>query len=116
MREQGYNPRELYERNPDLHHIIDFFKSDFLNLEEPTLYQPIYDALIDHGDRYFLLADFRDYVEAQQTVDETYRDPDRWARMCIMNIANMGAFSSDRTIRQYAEEIWGAEPGPSERA
>ena len=116
LRAQGYNPRALYEQDPDLRHIVDFFQGDFLNLEEPTLYQPIFDALIHRGDYYCLLADFRDYVETQRAVDEAYQDPDRWARMCVMNIANMGVFSSDRTIREYAGQIWGAEPCPIEMA
>ena len=71
---------------------------------------PIWDALLTNGDWYYHLADFHSYVECQQRVDQAYRDKDRWARMCIMNIANMGRFSSDRAIHEYAEEIWHIKP------
>jgi starch phosphorylase len=109
-----YRPAEIYHRYPEIKRILDYFRSDFLNLEQPHLYHPIWDALQTHGDRYFHLADFHAYVECQQRVDQAYRDPARWARMCVMNIAFSGKFSSDRTIREYAGDIWKVGPCPIE--
>ena len=70
----------------------------------------IFDALVNWGDHYLLLADYASYVETQEKVDALYRDPDAWTRMAILNVAGMGAFSSDRTIAQYAHEIWHTRP------
>ena len=114
QRSGSYNPWDYYNNDPELRRILDLINSDFVNLDQPHLYRPLFDALLHHGDRYLCLADFRAYVEAQEAVDAAYRDPARWARMCIMNIANSGRFSSDRTIRQYAEEIWDVKPCPVE--
>ena len=107
-----YDPWTYYKDNPDIRRIMDMFNSDFFNLEEATLYKPLWDALLTNGDRYFHHADFVSYVAAQDQVDEAYRDTNRWARMCVMNIANSGMFSSDRTIQQYAKDIWNVSPCP----
>ncbi|HZT56866.1 MAG TPA: glycogen/starch/alpha-glucan phosphorylase, partial [Burkholderiaceae bacterium] len=72
--------------------------------------QPIVQALLDHGDHYLLLADYESYVATQLKVDALYRDPGQWAERAIANVAGMGMFSSDRTIREYAREIWGIAP------
>jgi len=110
--EKKYDPRQAYHENPDIRRVMDLVKSDFLNLEQPELYKPLWTSLLEKGDPYFHLADFPSYVEAQDAVDEAYRDSARWAAMCVRNIAGCGKFSSDRTIREYAEEIWGVEPCP----
>jgi len=107
-----YDPWAYYNENPDIRRIMDLINSEFFNLDEVDLYKPLWDALLTHGDRYFHHADFASYLDAQGRVDEVYRDEDRWARMCIMNIANSGKFSSDRTIQQYADDIWGVTPCP----
>ncbi len=108
----AYNPWDVYNQNADIKRVLDYINSGFFNLDEPNLYKPIWDSLLTWGDCYFHLADFHDYVECQKKVDHTYRDFDRWTRMGIMNIANMGRFSSDRAIREYADQVWGVKPCP----
>ena len=75
----------------------------------PGLFQPLVDSLLG-SDRYFVLADYAPYIACQERVADAYRDPAGWTRRSILNVARMGRFSSDRTIRQYAEEIWGITP------
>ena len=113
MQQAGsYNPWHFYHDDPDIRRVVDLVHSDFINLEQPDLYTPIWNALLRYGDRYFHLADFQSYVEAQTRVDAAYRDPSMWTRMCIHNIAQSGKFSSDRTISEYARDIWGITPCP----
>ncbi len=104
-RSGSYNPWQYYESDSELRRVIDLLAGTDLS-NTGTNYRPIYDALMTHGDRFFHLADFRSYVDTQEAVDAAYRDRDRWTRMAIANIAGSGRFSSDRTIRAYAEEIW----------
>ncbi len=106
----AYNPMDYYHQYPEIQRILNSIREGFFNLEQPELYRPIWDDLLMQGDVYFHLADFQSYIETQKKVDATYRDTDRWTRMCILNVANMGKFSSDRTIREYAKEIWHLEP------
>jgi len=84
--------------------------SGFFSPEEPSLFQPIFDALTHENDYYMLLADYADYVLCQKHVDDLYRRPEEWTRKAILNVANMGKFSSDRTILEYATEIWDLKP------
>ncbi|MEI6149356.1 MAG: glycogen/starch/alpha-glucan phosphorylase [bacterium] len=112
LRLAGYNPWDHYHDDPSIRHILDCLSGDFLNLEQPGLYRPIREALLEHGDYYLHLADFHSYLETQRRVDETYGNRDQWDRMCLMNIAHMGKFSSDRTILEYANEIWHIKPCP----
>jgi starch phosphorylase len=109
MKSKGYRPGEWIERSAELKGVIDLIASGFFSPEEPDLHQPIVQALTKE-DAYLLCADFDAYVACQDQVDAAYRDEDRWARMAIVNIAKSGKFSSDRTIREYAREIWGAAP------
>ena len=113
-RSGAYNPRAFYESDPDLRRVLDFLEGSFLDVEQPDLFLPLRRSLLDHGDPYFLLADFRAYIAAQEEVDRVYRDPDRWTQMCALNIAGMGPFSSDRAIRDYVREVWGIQPCPVE--
>ena len=78
--------------------------------EEPKRYSSLFDSLVNLGDHYQLLADYRSYVDTQDKVDEVYLNQDDWTRRAILNIANMGYFSSDRTIQEYADEIWNIKP------
>jgi starch phosphorylase len=110
VRQQGYQPIGYYEGNPELREVIDMIGSGFFSPEEPARYRPIVDNLLRHGDYYLLLADYASYLAAQQHVDAVYRDRRAWLRMAILNVAHMGKFSSDRSVMQYAKEIWDAKP------
>lgn len=109
LRAHGYNPREYYERNADLKLALDQIRDDFFSPGEPGRYHGIFDALVNWGDHYLLLADFDAYAAAQERVDALYREPDAWTRKAILNVANMGMFSSDRAIAEYARDIWGTQ-------
>jgi starch phosphorylase len=106
----GYNPWDWYHGNAELRQTLDMIRDGYFNMEEPRRFQPLFDALTQHGDRFFLLADYAAYVECQEKVDALYRDPDAWAKKAILNVARMGKFSSDRSIREYAEKIWDVRP------
>jgi starch phosphorylase len=84
--------------------------SGYFSPEEPTRFKPIVDNLLEHGDHYLLLADYASYIEAQRAVEMAYQDQENWLRKAILNVANMGKFSSDRTILQYAQQIWHTKP------
>jgi starch phosphorylase len=103
---RGYDPRGYVAASPELKGVIDLLASGFFNPESPDLYAPIVSTLLG-DDSYLLCADFDAYVACQDRVAAAYLDQDAWVRMAILNIARSGKFSSDRAIRQYAEEIWG---------
>jgi starch phosphorylase len=103
----GYQPLRIYESNPKLRAVLDAIAGGRFSPEEPDRYRNIVDALLWGGDRYKLLADYDSYVAAQERVDALYRRRDEWQRHAILNVAGMGPFSSDRSIRTYAREIWG---------
>ena len=105
-----YNPWEIYNNDEDIRRAIDLIKNDFFSMNEPGIFQPIVAALLEEGDYYMHLADLRSYIDAQARVDQAYRDADSWTRMAAINIARTGKFSSDRTIDQYAKEIWNVDP------
>jgi starch phosphorylase len=105
----GYNPRQLYETDPRIKEVIDLIAGDAFNPTEPGIYRPLVDALLG-SDHYLLLADFEAYRRAHQAVDATYSDRKTWMRKVLLNIAGMGRFSSDRTIQEYASQIWGVAP------
>ncbi len=107
----GYRPRDYYEGNPEIKAVLDLIASGFFEPEHPESFRPLVQSLLDH-DPYLLLADYQSYSDCQARVSEAFLDPDKWARMAILNIAKMGKFSSDRTIGQYASEIWGTKPVP----
>ncbi|STD50593.1 Maltodextrin phosphorylase [Edwardsiella tarda] len=110
LRRNGYNPRDYYERDPELNQALTQIASGLFSPEEPRRYASLFDSLINFGDYYQLLADYRSYVDTQDRVDEEYAHPDEWTRKTLQNIANMGYFSSDRTIQEYADEIWHIKP------
>ena len=114
LRRSGYNPWDIYNSNPDIRCVLDAIHDNFFNLDQPGLYQPIWDTLLTHGDNYLVLDEFPAYVAKQAEIAKVYEDPLRWSRMCLMNIANSGKFSTDRTIAEYAREIWHITPCPVE--
>ncbi|MFC1707322.1 glycogen/starch/alpha-glucan phosphorylase [Planctomycetota bacterium] len=109
LRRSGYNPRDFIERSEDLRAVLDMIASGMFSPGEPDRFNGVVDQLYNH-DPYMVCADFDSYVACQAHVSRVYRDPEEWTRRAIRNIGNMGKFSSDRTIREYAEEIWRAEP------
>jgi starch phosphorylase len=111
LRAEGYRPREVYETDPVLHDVIDALADGTFSRGDASLFRPLVDSLLGE-DPWLLLADFRSYVECQAEVERAYLDPERWARMSILNTARMGFFSSDRSIADYCREVWRVEPVP----
>jgi starch phosphorylase len=109
-RAAGYQPMRHYESDPVLKAVIDAIAGGTFSPEEPGRYRALVDSLLWGGDHYMLLADFAGYLEAQARVDALYRDPEAWAAKAIANVAGMGFFSSDRTIAEYAREVWRIQP------
>ncbi len=105
VKELGYDPRVHYEENVQLRDVIDALLRGDFSPDEPDRYRPLIESLL-YNDNYMLLADFASYMHAQDQVDRLYRDPAAWAEKAVRNIAAMGRFSSDRTIREYVEQIW----------
>ncbi|HMX55106.1 MAG TPA: glycogen/starch/alpha-glucan phosphorylase [Leptospiraceae bacterium] len=106
MRATGYRSRDYYERDPELKAALDMIGSGAFSPEQRDLFLPIVQGLLDRGDRFFVLADYRSYITAQESVGMLYRDLDAWGRKSVLNVAKMGKFSSDRSVREYAEKIW----------
>jgi starch phosphorylase len=112
LRKRGYDPWEVYRNDRRLKGVLDAVASGVFSPSEPGLFRPVVDSLLNGGDPYLVLADFASYCHAQEEVEQAYRDPERWTRMAIRNVARAGKFSSDRTIREYAQEIWRIRPVP----
>ena len=110
LRAAGYQPMRLYEADPQLKAVLDSIAAGAFSADEPARYRGLIDSLLWGGDHYLLLADYAAYVAAQGRVDALYRKPDAWARKAIANVAGMGPFSADRTIREYAAQIWHVKP------
>ena len=111
-RAAGYSPWDLYRQDEELRAVVDWLGSDYFTPGEHDAFGPVHGSLMHGGDPYMVLADFRSYADAQARVDRAYRDQANWARMAIINTARMGKFSSDRTIREYAKDIWNLAPVP----
>jgi starch phosphorylase len=109
LRKRGYNPRHLLETDPRIKEVIELIAGDYFNPTERGIYRPIVDSLLG-SDHYLLLADFEHYRQAHLRVDAAYSDRLGWLRKALFNIASMGRFSSDRTIRDYVRDIWHLEP------
>jgi starch phosphorylase len=107
-----YNPRWHYEHEPETRTALNFIFNDYFSRNEPGVFAPLHDALLTDGDRYRHLADLTSYLEADQRLRDLYADPDAWVRKAILNVAGSGKFSSDRTIAEYATQIWEVKPCP----
>ncbi len=107
-----YSPWWHYHNEPETRAALDLIRADHFNPDEPGIFQPIWDLLLPEGDYYMHLADLSAYAAAQARIDALYRDPESWTRKAIVNVARSGKFSSDRTIAEYAAEIWHAAPCP----
>ena len=108
----SYNPQWYYDNEPETRAVLDLIFSYLFSRYEPGVFTPIRDALLTHGDFYMHLADLGSYLDADQRVRELYADPHAWARKAILNVAGSGKFSSDRTIAEYAADIWKVESCP----
>lgn len=106
LRRSGYDPTVYYHSNAELKRALDQIRDGYFSPEDKHLFQPILNALLNEGDYFMVLADYEAYVREQEKVEKLYRDQDEWNRKAIINVANVGKFSSDRTIRDYNEEIW----------
>jgi starch phosphorylase len=106
MRAHGYRPWDFYNGNDSLKRAVDMIGTGFFNPDDATRYKPVYDTLLSQGDHYFLMADFQSYLDTQDRVAKDYGRPREWSRRAIVNVANMGSFSSDRSIHAYARDIW----------
>jgi len=105
----GYRPESYADADPELRAVLDLMASGSFSPSDPGLFLPLVNSLLYH-DPFTLMADYRSYVDCQERVSAAYRDPDAWARMSILNVARMGRFSSDRSIREYCENIWNVRP------
>ncbi len=101
----GYRGRNVYESNPDVREVLDLISSGFFSPEDKSIFKPLVDGLLD-DDRYMVLEDFEGYRKAQTDIARTYQQPEKWWRSAILNVARTGWFSSDRTIKEYANDIW----------
>lgn len=109
LKAQGYNPYHYYQGDPELQRAIDYIGGGYFSDGDREVFKPVVDSLL-YKDEYLVLADYADYIRCQEEAAEVYRDRDRWTRMSILNAARTGFFSSDRTMRQYCEDIWKLQP------
>ena len=107
-----YNPQWHYEHEPETREALNLIFSDYLSRNEPDVFAPLRDVLLTNGDHYMHLADLKSYLEADEQLRALYADPDEWARKAILNVAGSGKFSSDRTVAEYAADIWNVQPCP----
>ncbi len=106
LRAKGYNPWDIYNKTEELRQALDMIAGGYFSPDTPHRFKPIFDALTGYGDHFLLLADYVSYIVCQERVDALYHDHEEWGRRAILNVAGMGRFSSDRTIREYAETVW----------
>lgn len=111
LRNTGYNPMDYYHGNAELRRVIELIQAGFFSRGDGDLFRPLIDGLLHH-DPYMVFADFKAYVDCQTRVDKAYADKAHWTRMSILNTARSGMFSSDRTIREYSNDIWHIDPVP----
>jgi starch phosphorylase len=115
LKASGYNPRDCYAADEELRRVLDQISAGIFSRGDGSLFEPLVDALLK-WDEYLVLADYRSYIDCQDKVGQLYRDQGPWTRAAILNVARMGKFSSDRSIREYCEKIWHAQSVPIELA
>ena len=108
---RDYNPMDIFNRDPDIRKVLMQLVNGYYSPDQPELFRDLYNSLLNTqctavADTYFVLADFKSYAETQKRIGEAYADEKKWAAMAIKNVAAVGKFSSDRTIEEYAKEIW----------
>lgn len=108
-RSKSYRPRDLYDGDPRVRRMVQAFASDLFCPGEPDLFHWVSETILDPHDEYFHLADLPTYLEAHERAAEAFKDPGRWTRMAILNVARIGRFSSDRAVLEYARDIWQLE-------
>jgi starch phosphorylase len=113
LKRSGYHPWDYYSANSELREAIDQIAAGYFSPGDPGLFRPITDELL-RRDEYLLLADYQSYLDCQEQIGHAYQDPDYWTRMSILNVARISKFSSDRTIREYCQDIWQVKPVPIE--
>ena len=111
----GYNPKDYYYKDAEIKAVLDWLETDYFTPGKPGALVSIKQSLLDMGDPYLVLADFRAYSDAQIEVDKAYRDKERWAEMVIINTAMMGKFTSDRSIQDYVDRVWNLDACPVSR-
>jgi len=109
-RANGYNPWHYYDNNTELKTVLDMINTGYFSPDDPNRYKSLFDSLTYHGDAYLLLADYASYVNCQDDVSSLYNNTRQWNRHAILNFANMGKFSTDRTIDEYASNVWRIKP------
>lgn len=107
-----YNPRWHYENEPETRQALDMIQSNTLSRNEPDVFAPLYHMLMRPGEMYMHLADLKSYLDTDKKLCELYSNPNEWAYKAILNVAASGKFSSDRTIAEYASDIWNVKPCP----
>lgn len=110
LKAKGYNPQNYYNKNSELKAVLDIILDGEFSPNNKDAFKPIFDSLVYYGDTYLLLADYADYIKTQEKVSELYKDQEEWTKKTILNSARMGYFSSDRTVMEYANEIWKIDP------
>ena len=105
LKNNGYDPRDYYQKDLELKRVIDMLATDYFNRSEPGIFRSVVDSLIN-VDYYCLFPDYRPYIETQEKVSDLYKDLDKWTQKSILNVARMGKFSSDRSVQEYAKNIW----------
>ena len=110
FKRQGYDPWSYYQSDDELKTVLDMIREGAFCPKEPDLFKPIVRSLLEDGDRFLVLAEYRSYLECQELIGREYLNRETWTVKSILNAANMGRFSSDNTIRQYAEDIWNVKP------
>jgi len=110
LKGSGYDPAAIYESNSELKLVLDMIRDGYFSPQQRNLFLPIFDSLVRQGDYYMVLADYESYVACQASVDAAFQDRTDWTRKTILNVANVGCFSIDRLVQQYASEVWNAKP------